>query len=153
MSSYVFIEPIETLAPGELVRHFIGRSNVVYPELATPCVVQLANAARVMDNRFELVGEEYALPAGFSWKVNPSRDKEWQIAHHKFYFAVDLAHAYRDTRDAAYLEKWVELLDSWLEQMGSGYITASDAQVEAKRIEHWVSSFLLLQGTPWDEVV
>ena len=34
---------------------------------------------------FDLVGEEYTLPDGFSWKLNPSRDKEWQIAQHKLH--------------------------------------------------------------------
>jgi uncharacterized heparinase superfamily protein len=153
LEASTFIDAIEALSPEAFLRHFIARAGAAEPDLPAPTRAALANARQVLDNRFELVGETHVLPDGFSWTENPSHDLEWQIAQHKFYFAVDLIHAYRQERDPAYLRKWVSLLESWLDEMGSGFITASDAQVEAKRIEHWVYSLLLLRGTPCAQIV
>ncbi|MBI2875300.1 MAG: alginate lyase family protein [Candidatus Tectomicrobia bacterium] len=149
----IFIEEIEALPADRFLDHFLTRTGVVYPDLPQATEDNLSNARKILENRFDLVGEEYLLSEGFSWKPNPSHDKEWQIAQHKFYFALDLIHAYRHDRDEAYLKKWVTLLDSWLNEMGSGYITLSDAQVEARRIEHWVYSFALLKDTPCRELL
>lgn len=140
-----FIQEIDRLSPHDFLGRFLTAKNVPPSILPKSTDANLVNAKKVVENRFDLIGEEVVLPDRFSWKENPSRDKEWQIAHHKFYFAVDLIHAYRHYRDEIYLRKWVSLLDSWLNEMGSGHITLSDAQVEAKRIEHWVTSFLLLR--------
>lgn len=139
-------EPWSRLDSALLIAHFLGEARTVNVELPRPGPQSLRNAELVLDNCFELVGERYTLPENFSWRANPSRDKEWQIAQHKFYFAVDLAHAYRATSDPAFVRKWVSLLESWLAEMGSGFITASDAQVEARRVESWLFSLLLLHG-------
>ncbi|NKE73763.1 hypothetical protein MNODULE_23720 [Nitrospiraceae bacterium HYJII51-Mn-bac16s-1-B09] len=147
-SQCVFIDKIDCMPPDVFLRHFLTRRNVACPDPPKATEAQLENAKKIVQNRFDLIGEEVTLRDGFSWKESPSHDKEWQIAQHKFYFAVDLIQAYRHDRDPVYLKKWISLIDSWLEEMGSGYIAASDAQVEAKRIEHWVNSFLLLRGLP-----
>ncbi len=144
----IFTDAIDSLPPDAFVSHFLTRNTVSHPDLPEPTGENLSNARKVLDNQFDLVGETYVLPDGFSWKTNPSRDKEWQIAHHKFSFAVDLIHAYRHFGDEAYLKTWATLLTSWLDEMGSGYIVLSDAQVEARRIENWVYSFLLLRDMP-----
>lgn len=141
----VFIEKFNNLAPEFFLHHFLAEKSGLLPILPRVTDANLVNAKKIVENRFDIIGEEVVLPDRFSWKQNPSRDKEWQIAHHKFYFAIDLIHAYRHYRDEIYLRKWISLLDSWLDEMGSGHITLSDAQVEAKRIEHWVYSFILLR--------
>ncbi len=152
-SAELLLPGVGALAPADFLKHFAGQRPVAVPPLPRPTSAQLANADKVLAGRFDIVGEEYALPPGFSWRHNPSRDKEWQIAQHKFYFAADLAHAWRESGDPRYLLGWRDLTGSWLEEMGTGFITASDAQVEAKRVEHWILSFLLLQGTAWPEHV
>lgn len=136
---------LAALAPDAFSAHFARPRPVGLPELPAASAAQLANADALLEGRFCAVGECFALGARFSWTLNPSRDKEWQIAHHKFYGAVDLAQAYRATGRADYLARWHGLIESWLDEMGSGFITASDAQVEAKRLEHWVTSFLLIR--------
>lgn len=145
----LLIDALEGLPDDGLLRHFITRNNVSYPRLPDPTPEQLQHADAVLDNRFTYTGETYRFDPGFSWKPNPSTDKEWQIAFHKHYFLIDLAQAYRHTGDKAYLLRWRDLLNSWMAEMGSGYITLSDAQVEAKRMESWVTSFMLLAGTDW----
>jgi hypothetical protein len=147
----LFVPGVASLAPAEFLKHFAGPRPAAVPPLPLPTPAQLADADKVLAGRFDIVGEEHILPPGFSWGHNPSRDKEWQIAQHKFYFAVNLAHAWRETGDPRYLVRWRDLIGSWLDQMGTGFIAASDAQVEAKRVEHWILSFLLLQGTGWEQ--
>ena len=127
--------------------------DVVYPSLPPLGEANLENARRVLDGRFRLIGEEYRMADGFSWTVNPSRDKEWQIAWHKHYFLADLAYAYTATGEAAYLRRFAGLLRSWLDEMGSGFITLSDAQVEAKRIESWITALTLLRDAHRPDVV
>ena len=127
--------------------------DVVYPSLPPLGEANLENARRVLDGRFRLIGEEYRMADGFSWTVNPSRDKEWQIAWHKHYFLADLAYAYTVTGEAAYLRRFAGLLRSWLDEMGSGFITLSDAQVEAKRIESWITALTLLREARRPDVV
>src|SRR3954451_2561421 len=127
--------------------------DVVYPPLPPLGEANLENARRVLDGRFRLIGEEYRMADGFSWAVNPSRAKEWEIAWHKHYFLADLVYAYTVTGAAAYLRRFGGPLGSWLDEMGSGFITLSDAQVEAKRLESWITALTLLRDAPRPDVV
>ena len=145
----VFAPAWGALSDAELLQYFATRAGQPHPPLPAPSPEQLRNADRVLAGEFLLVGETHRLGRAFSWAHNPSRDKEWQIAQHKFYFVVDLIQAWRVTGDSRYLEAWIDLTRSWLDEMGTGFIAASDAQVEAKRVEHWVTAFLLLQGSDW----
>ena len=141
--------PVEGLADAALLDHFVHRGSVAYPRLPEPTPQQLQHAEAVLDNCFTYTGETFRFEPVFSWKPNPSTDKELQIAFHKHYFLIDLIQAYRHSEDKAYLLLWRDLLNSWMAEMGSGHITLSDAQVEAKRMESWVTSFMLLDGTGW----
>ena len=140
--------PVDGVREQEYLDRFLRRKEVrgVHVPRCTPAALE--NARRLLDDRFELIGETYRLPPPFSWRTNPSRDKEWQIAQHKHYWAVDLLHAWRRTNDEAYLRKWMDLTSSWLDEMGTGFITLSDAQVEARRVEHWVYAYLILREDP-----
>ncbi len=145
------ITSIAQLPDAELIAHFANRMSVAYPELPTATDSQISNAVDILSNRFTYTGETFKFDSGFSWKPNPSSDKEWQIAFHKHYFLIDLIQAYRHTNDIVYLQKWRQLITSWIAEMGSGHITLSDAQVEAKRMESWCMAFMLLKDTNWHE--
>lgn len=147
-AEHTFTAAAAALPPREFVRQVLAPSGARYPTPPAPSAENLRVADAILRNHFCMVGEGYTLPADFSWQYNPSRDKEWQIAQHKFYFAIDLAQAYRQTLNPAYLHRWAALIERWLDTMGSGFIAASDAQVEAKRAEHWLRSLMLLRGTP-----
>lgn len=149
----VFIDSVHQLGPEQFLDYFMTRKSAAIPDLPDPRAEDLTIAQRTLNNEFTICNETHRLPPNFSWKTNPSRDKEWQVSHHKFSYALCLIQAYRHTQDEQYLRKWVALLDSWLEEMSSGFITASDAQVEARRIERWVYSFLLLQHTSYQTVL
>lgn len=144
-----FNESISQYSDKDLVSYFATRNQVVYPELPEATAEQLEHAEAVLSNRFTYTGETFQFAPDFSWKPNPSADKEWQIAFHKHYFLIDLIQAYRHSGDLAYLTKWRQSIECWIAEMGSGYITLSDAQVEAKRMESWCTAFMLLNGTDW----
>jgi hypothetical protein len=114
-----------------------------HPPLPVPDPGALVRSDQILAGAFTYVGETHVLSDPLDWTLNPSRDKEWLIAHHKLYALVDLMQAYRATRREAYVDRWSSLAERWLDQMGSGFITASDAQVEAKRVESLVTCILL----------
>lgn len=120
-------------------------SSVVLPDAPRATPERLADARRVLDGRWVLIGEGYDLGAVPEWRTNPSADKEWQIAQHKHYFGRNLLHGLLETGDTEYLATWARLLRSWLDVVGTGFITLSDAQVEALRLRSWVESLLLLR--------
>ena len=94
---------------------------------------------------FEAVGEVHAVGLAPHWLHNPSKDAEWLIAVHKLSMLVDLAQAWRLRRDPRDVGAWCRIVDGWLTDMGTGELATSDAQVEAKRVEHCIVSLLLLQ--------
>jgi hypothetical protein len=129
------------------------REDVVYPSPPPLGAANIDNARRVLDGRFRLIGEEYRMADGFTWTANPSGDKEWQIAWHKHYFLADLVYAHTVTGEVRFLQRFAALLGSWLDEMGSGFIALSDAQVEAKRIESWITALTLLREARAADIV
>lgn len=112
-----------------------------------PGAEQLARADDLLQGQYPLVGERHAVAADIDWRANPSADAEWLIALHKLPMLVDLAQAWRHSRDRRYLASWADLATAWLVHMGTGELSCSDAQVEAKRIEHIVVALALLQAS------
>lgn len=96
------------------------------------------NAQAILDNDFEFNHERYRLGKRFDWKTNPSKDIEWLILLHKFYYFKELAGAYDFTQDEVYAEKWVDLIESWIDQVANGFI---DSQVTGRRLQQWIASF------------
>lgn len=140
-----FSDAFADLAPSELARYFLVSKPLHTWPVPSPSKKHVSAADALLEGHFTYVGEHHHLPPGFSWKPNPSIDKEWLIAHHKHYFAVDLCQAWRLTGERRYLDRWVDLTSGWLDEMGAGFIGASDAQVEAKRLESWITAYLVLR--------
>ncbi len=147
ISASSLAQDYEGLPEDALARHYLDKPLRTWP-LSNATESQIRNAEAVLAGRFTYAGETHELPRGFAWSVNPSRDKEWQIAHHKHYFAIDLCQAWRATGEQRFVDGFFALTESWLDEMGSGFIKASDAQVEAKRVESWVTALLVLRASP-----
>ncbi len=62
-------------------------------------------------------------------------DAEWRIEWSKFYYGLNLAHAYRETGDDCFPLAWERLARSWIRQVPVGF-DASD--VSARRIQNWI---------------
>jgi hypothetical protein len=91
----------------------------------------------VLEGCFELVGETHALPDPIDWLTNPSRDVEWHIMLHKFYYAVGLGLAYERSGDPRYRARWMALIDGWIAAVPPGFIAAD---VTGRRVQNWIYS-------------
>ncbi len=111
-----------------------------------PTPERLARADDVLLGLFRAVGVRHALARPIDWRHNPSPDHEWLIEHHKMPVLIDLALRWAADRQPHWLQACAELLSGWLDTMGTGELRSSDAQVEAKRIEHWLVTLAMLQA-------
>ena len=127
--------PFDAWAPERLLEHFRRRETVEYFPIIDDEECRSAKIEAILDNRFELNGESYELPRPVPWLDNPSKDREWHILLHKFYYAVGLGLRFHETGDARYLDKWIELTDSWVAVTPPGYIAAD---VTGRRIQNWI---------------
>jgi uncharacterized heparinase superfamily protein len=86
--------------------------------------------------RFTCAGETVELGPEPDWRsADLPADEEWRIDWVKFYYGLDLAHAYRTTGDERYREAWERLVASFLDQ-----VPAADdpSEVTARRIVNWI---------------
>ena len=62
-------------------------------------------------------------------------DEEWRIEWYKFYYGLNLAHAFSVTSDEKYCRVWQQLVESWIAQMPVG---CDSSDVAARRIQNWI---------------
>jgi len=62
-------------------------------------------------------------------------DEEWHIEWSKFYFGLDLAHAFSVTEDRSYLDAWQGLVASWIDQREPD---CDPPEVTARRVQNWL---------------
>ncbi|MDH3663900.1 MAG: heparinase II/III family protein [Alphaproteobacteria bacterium] len=143
-----FNAPYDRWSPLQRLRHFHERNHVAFFPVPDQEQVQRARIDAVLDNRFTFNNETHDLPPGFDWHVNPSDDLEWQIMLHKFYFATGLGMAHQETGDEAYLAKWIELTESWIETVQPDLLAGRSmfndplfVAVEGRRIQNWISAY------------
>jgi hypothetical protein len=105
------------------------------------CVVEdayrdRAVAEAVCAGRFTHAGVTLELGAEPDWLASTfPPDAEWRIEWSKFYYGLDLAHAYQETGDARFPRAWERLVRSWIRQVPVGFDTSD---VSARRILNWV---------------
>src|SRR3954454_10677419 len=84
------------------------------------CVIEHAHRDRAVAEdacagRFTLAGETVETgvePACLAAALPP--DPEWRIEWTKFYYGLDLAHAYEQTGEPRFLDAWERLVSSYL---------------------------------------
>jgi Heparinase II/III N-terminus/Heparinase II/III-like protein len=139
----LFLPAWAALDDAALLAHFRGPRPVHYVPVADADETQPHKIDAIVAGRFEFNGETHALGAQPDWLHNPSADVEWHILLHKFYYAVGLGLAFERTGDAAYLRRWVELLDGWMATTPVGFIAAD---VTGRRVQNWIYSLHLFVG-------
>jgi len=86
--------------------------------------------------RFRYAGVALDLGVPPDWRTDGlSHDEEWRIEWSKFYFGLDLAHAFSVTRDQRYVDAWQALVASWIDQCDA---TSDSTDVTARRLQNWV---------------
>jgi hypothetical protein len=96
----------------------------------------MAVAQAVCAGRFTHAGVavDLALPPDWMGASLPA-DEEWRIEWTKFYYGLDLAHAFRETGDERFRRTWVQLVSSFSESVPVG-IDSPD--VAARRVQNWI---------------
>ena len=75
-------------------------------------------------------------------------DREWRIEWTKFYFGLDLAHAYADTGAPRYLDTWQRLVASYLRQVPPGEGVDDTSDVAARRVQNWIYAWAAFAAAP-----
>ena len=134
----LFIETLASLSWPELLAYFKNRTLAKHYSLTKGAAKHVLTAETILLNEFTFNNEKHQLGVGFDWQKNPSKDLEWLILLHKFYYLKDLAGAYDYTKDEKYAEKWLDLIDTWISQVPDGFI---DSQVTGRRLQQWLLSY------------
>ena len=125
----IFRAPWDRLDDAALLAHFRSPRGVTYDPVADADETRPEKIDALLLGRYEFNGETQCLLDPIDWLHNPSADVEWHILLHKFYYAVGLGLAYERSGQAAYVQRWVELLDSWMRVTPPGFIAASSGLV------------------------
>jgi Heparinase II/III N-terminus len=105
------------------------------------CVIEHAYrnrelAEEVCAGRFTHAGVTLDLGTEPDWlSAGLSEDEEWRIEWSKFYYGLDLAHAYVEAGDAKYLRTWERLVQSWIHKVS---VDLDSTDVIGRRIQNWI---------------
>jgi len=144
--SIVFRAPFDDYSGEQILKHYKTRQSIRLFPVFEPDQVKPAFVDDVLKNCFTFNGEMYHLGCNIDWKNNPSSDIEWLILLHKGYYLVGLGMLFRASGGTKYLNKWVRLVDSWIDQTAPDFI-ASD--VTGRRIQNWIYAlYYFINGNP-----
>jgi hypothetical protein len=105
-----------------------------------------AVADAVRAGRFTHAGVTLALGTEPDWLgAHLPEDEEWRLDWVKFYYGLDLAHAFRETGDPGYLFAWERLVRSWVESVPPDH---DASEVAARRIQNWLYAWGSFAGAP-----
>ena len=127
--------PFNTWTASELLAYFQSRKGIAYFAIANEPETTRKKIDGILSNSFDFNEETYQLPDRLDWLTNPSTDVEWAIMLHKFYYAVGLGIALKETGDRRYADKWVELTSSWITAVPLDFLPSD---VTGRRIQNWV---------------
>jgi Heparinase II/III N-terminus/Heparinase II/III-like protein len=136
----IFLPPYDTLDDAALLAHFRAPRTVSYWPVADADETRPDKIDALMHGRFEFNGETHELPDPVDWLANPSRDVEWHILLHKFYYAVGLGLAFERSGQAHYAKRWAALIEGWMGAVRPGFIAAD---VTGRRVQNWIYSYHL----------
>jgi hypothetical protein len=106
--------------------------------------LQVADDAR--SGRFRYAGTTLDLGLPPDWRTGGiARDEEWHIEWSKFYFGLDLAHAYSVTGEHGYADVWQSLVASWIDQQEPG---CDPTDVTARRLQNWLYAWQKFDRVP-----
>lgn len=138
MPESVFAAPWHNLGDAALLAHFQCPRAVDFYVVGDPDETRADKIDAILHGQFEFNGETYALPDPVDWLTNPSKDVEWHILLHKFYYAVGLGLGFGRTGDARYAARWMRLIEGWMRVTPPGFIAAD---VTGRRVQNWIYSY------------
>ena len=127
--------PYRFWRPDEVLNYFKARTGIHYFAIADESQVKREKIDAILQNRFDFNEECFWFEQDVDWLNNASTDIEWAIMLHKFYYAVGLGLAFSDTGNSRYVKKWMELTESWIENVPSGFLSSD---VTGRRVQNWI---------------
>ena len=96
------------------------------------------------EGRFTIAGVTLELGTPPDWLTGAvPDDEEWRIEWYKFYYGLDLAHAFAVNGNEKYRHNWQQLVQSWIAQMPVG---CDSTDVAARRIQNWIYAWNAFGG-------
>ena len=135
--------PFDCWTPSELLAYFQTRKGSACFAIANEPEVTREKIDAILSDTFNFNEETYQFPNGLDWLKNPSTDVEWAIMLHKFYYAVGLGIAFKETGDRRYADKWVDLTASWLASVPVDFLPSD---VAGRRIQNWIFAHYYFVG-------
>jgi len=103
-------------------------------------------AEDVCAGRFTQGGVTLALGLDPDWQhAGLADDSEWAIEWSKFYWGLDLAHAFHATAEPRFLDVWERLVLSWIARVPVG---SDPSHVAARRIQNWLYAWDVFASVP-----
>jgi len=105
------------------------------------CIIEnayrdISIADNVCEGVFTFAGQTLRLGTRPNWLTTVlPEDDEWRIEWYKFYYGLDLAHAFAVTGKLKYRQAWQQLVQSWIVQTRVG---CDSSDVAARRIQNWI---------------
>lgn len=127
--------PFNAWSSAEVLAYFQSRKGIAYFAVADEAEVTREKIDNILVNNFNFNEEAYQFKDRVDWLNNPSTDIEWAIMLHKFYYAVGLGIAFKDTGDRRYAEQWIALTSSWIAVVPVDFLSSD---VTGRRIQNWV---------------
>ena len=115
------------------------------------CVIEhlhrdLAVAEQTCLGQFTHAGITLALGTTPDWLASAfPGDAEWRIEWSKFYYGLDLAAAFNETRDPKFLYTWEDLVWSWIEQVP---VDVDPTDVTGRRVQNWIYAWNRFAAAP-----
>jgi hypothetical protein len=115
------------------------------------CVIEhehrdLEVAEAVAAGRFTHTGITCELGLEPDWLgADLPEDEEWCIEWCKFYYGLDLAHAFATTSQRRFLSAWERLVGSFIEQVPVGWDVAD---VAGRRLQNWIYAWQAFAAAP-----
>ncbi|NUR55582.1 MAG: alginate lyase family protein [Acidobacteria bacterium] len=105
----------------------------------------IALARAVCEGRFTHAGVTIAIDGEPDWTyMDIHADREWWIEWTKFYYALDLAHAYCATDDRRFLDTWQRLLGGWAADVPADF---GPTDAIGRRLQNWIYSWNALASS------
>ena len=105
------------------------------------CIIEnayrdISVADNVCEGVFTFAGQTLELGTKPNWLATLlPQDDEWRIEWYKFYYGLDLGHAYAVTGKLKYRQAWKQLVQSWIAQAPVG---CDSSDIAARRIQNWI---------------
>jgi hypothetical protein len=113
------------------------------------CIIEnayrdISIADDVCEGVFTFAGQTLTLGTKPKWLTTVlPEDDEWRIEWYKFYYGLDLAHAFAVTGKLKYRQAWKELVQSWIAHAPVG---CDSSDVAARRIQNWIYAWNAFSG-------